>query len=471
MSTTILKITSVLKINRFIRIVSRIIADMGIVWPFVFIWSKVIKEIVNDDKINPEEKVTLLVINPTRFGNDPEILAKSKKIRILILPFDWLAKLLAIYWPSNLKSITNGDWGAYYNPSKYDNLDIISLQLSLRKFLSKFLKSLYKKLGIDAVISPGFHYKHNYDIGLVSKEIGTPYIVVQRERFCAGVPNKALFFNNLMRKCHKFKGSYILLQDEETREFLINSGYVSPDNIVTLGSLRMDDFGRRIKRISNSDNKSFHRKFRPKVTLFSFTSSSGLKSELRTKTFPTEPGVGYQKLFANVHASIAKLAMKNKDIDFVIKIKWRGIWLESIKRVCRDEGLDVRRISNLTITDNVNAHDLILNSDVICAFSSLTLLESAISKKPVIIPFFDEALRPEYQEAMSFFKYYYLFDCAGSRNEFENLIIERLTNPGPKLNAEYISKKYEAFEKHVGPLDGNILEKHEEWISRIIKNK
>ena len=53
-----------------------------------------------------------------------------------------------------------------------------------------------------------------------------------------------------------------------------------------------------------------------------------------------------------------------------------------------------------------------------------------------------------------------------SNKDGDILCTQRNVSPYP-----YISKKYEAFEKHVGPLDGNILEKHEEWISRIIKNK
>jgi hypothetical protein len=466
MFANIIRISSLLKINRTIRIMLRTIADLGIVFPFVFLYSKIIKEIAPDDKVDPEKRFTLLAINPTRFLGDLELLAESDKFRILTLSFNWQLRLLAIYWPSK----TNWDWDSYFNPDKCNDKNLTALQQALRKFLKKFLKNLYKKLDIDAVIGPSFYYQEDYDIGLISNEIGTPYIVIQRDRI-SGIPNKERTLYKKISRAYKFRASHLIIQDEEMREYLIKVGYVSRDNISNLGLLGMDKFVKKIKHMKDSDTIYNVNKSKQKVTLFSFPVSVGLKGKLNIHLFPDDPNAGYQRLFAKVHNTIADLALKNENIDFVIKIKWGGIWYESIDKLFRNRGLDIKKISNLKVLDNISAHQLILESDVVCGFSSSALLEAAIAAKPVIVPLFDEALRPEYQESIAYFYYYDLFDCASSVTEFEHLIMERLKNPGPKLSEEFMYKKYEAFERTVSSLDGNALEKYTETICNLINNK
>ena len=67
---------------------------------------------------------------------------------------------------------------------------------------------------------------------------------------------------------------------------------------------------------------------------------------------------------------------------------------------------DCESLKHLWASDFVPTSKLILESDVVCGFSSSALLEAAIAAKPVIVPLFDEALRPEYQESIAYFYYY-----------------------------------------------------------------
>ena len=48
------------------------------------------------------------------------------------------------------------------------------------------------------------------------------------------------FFTDRCRKLGKFQGSHIITHNEIIREIFVRSGYVAPDNITSLGCLRMD---------------------------------------------------------------------------------------------------------------------------------------------------------------------------------------------------------------------------------------
>jgi len=459
----LINILSLLKITRILKFLLRILADRGIVWPFVFIYSKVLKDVVPEDGTVPGGCPTILAINPGRFFGELESLANSKKLRVLKIPFDWQVRLLAIYWPTTI----DWDWKRYFNPDGNTDKDIIELQRDLRAFLRKFLSSLYKRMGIDCVIGATFYYAQDYDWGLVSNEIGSTFIVVQTDRVF-GSANKSYVMNRLVKPLEKFKGNHIITLDKDTAEILIQEGYVTSDRISSLGATRMDDFVKRVKQLRKSNDRQQTKNGRKKVTLFSFLPCVGLRARFKLKTFPDTPGVGYQKLFENVHVAIAKLAANNRDIDFVVKTKWGGIWFEGIERVCRENGIDISKIPNLTITGTANVHKLIFDSDVICAFSSMTLLEAGIASKPVVIPLFDEASRPEYQESMAFFDCYRLFDCAENVTEFEKLILDRLDNPGSKTRGKYLIEKETMFEKHVSSMEGNSLEKYVTLINQLI---
>jgi hypothetical protein len=114
-------------------------------------------------------------------------------------------------------------------------------------------------------------------------------------------------------------------------------------------------------------------------------------------------------------------------------------------------------------------HDLILESDVICAFTSTTVLESAISAKPVIIPYFDEALKAEFNELIEFKDNFHLMDITYSPDEFERLIIERLNSPA--VTKKCIKERYALFEKYVSSMEGDALDKYVNVINQVIKER
>ncbi len=471
MMDMLIKIMSILGITRIIKVVLRSIAEKGCTWPFVFISTKIIQEVKTKDENASKYKPTILVLISSKFRGD-EIEMLSGRFRVLKMPFEWQALILQIFWPSKI----DYDWGKYFsaedNVNSIDDNDrsMFKSQKDLRVFLKSFLSSLFKQLSIDCVLGAAFYYRQDYDWGLVSEELGVPYIIIQSDRI-TGASDMDYVINKKIKRCHKFVGSHIIVQDNLSKEALIKAGYIRPDKVSFLGLPRMDGF---VKKVKQSNKSYFNRKIdnrRPKVTLFSFIPVCGgikLKYGLRGN-FQEQREVGYQKLFENVHVAITRLAEQNREIEFVIKTKWKGTWLDNIENMCKRSGYDVNNINNLTITDSIDTHQLIFDSDVICAFSSTTLLEAGIAGKPVIVPLFDEALKPEYQKSLSFYECYQLFDCAGSMSEFENLILKRINDPGQKVAKEFMEKKYEMFEKYISSMEGNSSDKYIELVSHIIE--
>jgi len=446
-----------LRVFRYpLKLVARKVARLGVVWPFVYFCRKAITE-VHAGEI-PVGKPTLLALTPERFRGDLEILTSSGDFRVLKIPTVEVCRILSLFRGSE-----NFDLDKISRPD--DDESVNRIHRELRSFLKKFLTRLYKQLKVDCVIGTALWYEQDYDWGLVSDKIGVPYVVLHKENL-ATAPGHVERLIYSTRRLGEFKGSYIIVHNEIVKDALVCSGYVALDKTSSLGCLRMDSFVKRVKRATKIDRypSNHHRK---KVVLFSFHRGAGLWGT--TDSWPQDRNVGLSRLFENVHVAFAQLAMDNSTVDFVIKPKWGGRWLDEIDYVFRKNKIPVRKLENLSIVVDVNVHDLILKSDVVCGFGSTTQLEAAIAGKPVIIPYFDEALRPEYADFIHFKNEFHLFDVAHNPEELKALVISRLDKP--MIGQDCMRKRYSAFEKYVSSLNGDALEKYTRVIKRIIRER
>jgi len=449
-------------VNNFIKYILRNAFRLRISWALVLFYSIIIKVVKPKNGSVPLNKPTILALTPFRFRGDLNILSDSRQYRVLGLPDKWEVILLRVFWPSNISEIRSEQ---YYRTSGNDK--DVRFQNNLRKSLKLFLLSLYSKLKVDCVISAGVHYETDIKLGLVSEEIGVPYIVFHREGIY--MPRALEALENEYRNLGKFVGTHIVVHNEDIKATLIKSAFAGPDEVSVLGCLRMDNFIRRIQLSNINYCSTVLPNNKKVVTLFSFTHGSvavGVNNAIRH--FSKERNEGFIKLFEHVHASIAQLAIQNKDVEFVIKLKWGGEWAEEIECVLRKNNMDISKIKNLQIMIDIDAHDLILRSDIICGFSSTTLLESAIAGKPVIIPYFDEALKKEYTDFVEFKDSFHLFNVAYSIKEFERLIVECLRSP-IKISESQMNGRYALFEKYVSRMSGNALDKYVETVNNAIK--
>jgi hypothetical protein len=430
-------------------------------WPLVYIYSKAIEEVQPKTGKVDNDKPTILALNSDRFRGDLEILANSNKFRLLRLPFDWQCYILALFNVSEVMIKYGSD--VYFNPR--DNKKLIRKQYKSRKLLKIFLSSLYTRLKVDCVIGAAVHYRHDFDLGLVSNEIGTPYIVLQKESAFLSSYKGSKWYSELLKQWNGFKGRHIIVGNEIARDTFVDSGYIASKNISALGVLRMGEYVARVKSYNNVHfNKSSH--IRKKVTLFSFYHGAGLEDLI--PQWSGNQKHGFVRLFELLHVSMARLAMQMRDVDFVIKPKWGGSWITKIETVLKENNIDVNKIENLSIIHDANVHNLIFSSNVICSFQSTVMLEAAIhADKKIIIPYFDEAKSSEYEGYLWFKDYYHLFDVAHSVDEFDKLIIEGLEKPR-RIDGGLLQKRYALFEEYVSIMNGDVLGKYIKVMNDVI---
>ena len=113
--------------------IARKVAALGIIWPFVFIYRKVIKEVRPKTGKVSSDKLTLLALNSFRFRGDLEILADSREFRVLKIHLRWQARIQSLFLTRRV------EFSEHYNPN--DEF-LIRMQKELQTFLEKFLSSL-----------------------------------------------------------------------------------------------------------------------------------------------------------------------------------------------------------------------------------------------------------------------------------------------------------------------------------------
>jgi len=394
---------------------------LGVYWPIVFVYSRVIKEVASAHR--KKDLPAILFLNHIRFRKDVEVLANTGEFRVLIIPEIWQARILTQFYP---RGVTKTQ---IFFPEKY--VEVVEAKRRLHDFLRNFLPHLYRILGIRCVVGASFFYSKDHDWGTISDEIGVPYVLIPRENYALETPDHIRYKdkdNYYELKNISFSGSMIICQNESLRDFFIDFGIVTPQRIIALGCLRMDEFIRNVKSYKKNVSK------RKKVVFFSFTLGANLKGHPDHVAYfvnvhwPSKPDVGWAKLFESTHSAYAKLAMKRPDVDFIFKPKWLGKWKDNIEEAISNQGIDIQRITNLYFTEE-DAGNLILDSDVVCGFGSNTIIEAGFARKPVIIPMYYEANRRDYAEYIHFHNYYHIFDIAESEKAFVNLIEEKLSNP------------------------------------------
>lgn len=440
--------------NKTMKLFIRGAAACRLYWPFAYIYSKLFLQ-----RIKPEHgetdplKPNILAIKPHYFVRDLEILADTREFNILKIPSKWQSMILRVYWEDN--AWIDGE-KSYYQPVKPE---IIEYQKRLRGFLKKFLKAFYKINKIDCVIASNVTYKDCYDWGLVTKEIGVPFIVLQRENLfaCKGLMN---WWRNIIGNwLGRFHGSNVVFHNSKVKELYLSTGYATEDQLAVLGCLRMDKYLRRLKEYDFSSGKKYNR-----AALFSFHHIANLETMYKEYF---NPEIGWAKLFHNVHMTFARTAIANPDKEFIIKPRYTKVFTAHIRNVLEKEGLCLKDIPNLIIDAELNPHDIILTSDVVCAFGSTVILESGIARKPVIVPYFDEALRPEYQDFILLKDYFRYFDIATSPEDLQKKIEYRFTNN--LVSEDYYNKMKELFEQYVSSFDANSTDKYVKYIGDRIK--
>ena len=433
--------------SRLKRKLRRTLLAMGIYGPLV---NKVAKGVHDYCPPAGDSNLKILALKPERFRGDLDILVNEFEFHIVQFKKGWQQKLLELFWTDGF-SLEH----TYYRPEP-GSLDE-KVQKRTRAFLRRFLPKLLKKLKVDCVLAAATYYLDDWDYANVLDELGFPYVVIYRE--CLPGSQKDIDFQvELAMRLGRFPGSHLILYTEIVRRELIRCGFVNPERISAPGCMRMDSLLHSIREPRPVRERKL-------VTLFSFVHCNGVPHI--GNDFIKERDRGFVQLFDQVHLSFVQLALEHPEMDFVIKPKWGGTWIDEMQIPLTPHGIDIRAVPNLKILPEANAQEVILDSDVVIGFGSTVLLEAGVARKPIIVPHFAEAVLPEYNEYVLLQDEYGAFDIATSAEHLKQLVLDRLADPS--VSEEAMNIREDAFERFLSPLDGNASQSYARIIRQAVE--
>jgi hypothetical protein len=412
---------------------------------------------------NSKKRITILSIDPERHRGDLDSLSTVSKFRILHIKQRWTNLLICTIYKKNDLNVNDFFLGSSDSNQSKEHIKALSL-------MTGFINALYSISKVDCTVNVNYRYAGDFYWVKSSLSIGVPHIMLYRE--CRLQKNSRIYDEVVIR--HKMinaeYASHIIVHNQTTKDSFIESGYSDGSNITVAGALRMDNYLQKIKSLDTKKNNSNRRM---KFVLFYFPYNMSLFGKNNGIPVKDEYSYAYriwngrEKFFIDFHEALIELSIELPDVDFIIKPK--DVMMEFMSWKFYTNILDksaIKMNANYSIQPYSDVHDLILESDVVCSFQSSTVIEAAISGKPVILPVFDE-----YRNTPNFNDFFWnrhldLFDIATSKNHLKDLIKKQLTSP-------YVPKKVqqqrkEVFELFFDDIKGNALKKYSTVIQKVV---
>ena len=414
---------------------------------------------------NPNNRVTIFALDSDRYRGDLDVLASSPLLRVLCIRNKWQGVLIRCLYKNNKVNPLD------YSRSLPGSYLYDKVKKPAQMFMCDFLKVLFSIIKVDCVTSVSYRYIDDIDWTLASEKNNIPYIVFYRE--CLLNEGERMYSDVVDRhKLFNFHGSHIIVHNETCKKSFIESSFFNENKISVIGALRMDKYLTSLKR-----NYKHVEKRRKRFILFYFPYNMSLFG--KSGNYPSDYKYKYafsiwperEKYFEEVHSAIAELAIEFPNIDFVIKPK--NIMMKSpawkyYERVLDKMDFNVDKYDNYSIEPNSDVHDLILNSDVICSLQSSTVIESAISGKPVILPIFENYRSSENYKDFFWKKHIELFNIPNNKKHFKELIIDLISHPN--VSESILNKRKKIFKFFFNDLEGVSLDKYVNVITNVVES-
>jgi hypothetical protein len=408
-------------------------------------------------------KRTILALDSERYRSDLDILATSGEFRVLHIKQSIQTILMLSCYKEGVSILDIKKADINTNSELYlEHKASIELHKSV-------LKYLYKILGINIVLTVNYRYFPDYDWTLASESLGVRYIMLYRECLL-NVPRIYESVVNRHSKFGIFHGTKIIVQNDICKKSFLDSGYVDEARIVVCGALRMDSLYSKINsnKIFNSEYNRFVLFYFPyNMSLFG---KNGKTNEIKHK-YAFNIWNGRERLFIDLHEAIIELANKYKNIEFIIKPKkemTQGKSWEFYLNTVSQCNIDVNKLNNYKVLPDANVHDLILNSGVICALQSSTVLESAIARKRIVFPLFNKYSCSKNYADFGWSDNLDLFDVAYSKQSFIDLVELCLSNQNIDNNT--MIKRESLFKKYFYKIDEGAINRYAKEIINAIQN-
>ncbi len=262
-----------------------------------------------------------------------------------------------------------------------------------RAFCHELWPHLRRRLGIDLVLSGNFSYFAEQELIAALEVHGTPFVAMHKE--CLKTPGLAPFFEyTYSNRKLPFRGSAITVYNNIERDIQIAAQVAPPERITVTGMPRMDEIHRWRRAHAGRGTAG---DATPRVLFMSFNAGTGAPKIQHKgdrgweELAPEFEGVSFTDLVTGTHAAMVNLARDNPDIRVAIKTKNHATALKTIEQAF---GKGFKPPANLEFVIGGDPFELIVGSDVMCAFNSTSLFEALAAGIPIVQPMFDEAADP-----------------------------------------------------------------------------
>ena len=317
-----------------------------------------------------------------------------------------------ICWPSFvLNSISSALLAPGLTNNRYltTNPAVEATKVKYKKFLVNVWRHYIAARPVAVVISVNFGYYVQREFAAALEEVGTPFIVLQKENLNGITPRRAEFWRTVYSKGRgKFSGRKILVYNNFERELEISSGIVEPERVIVTGMPRLDAIHRWRREYAGQPCANMAQ---PKVLFFTFTPKDKIPHVVSKKrsSRPRVKGTSrvlekiesdfteldWEQLCVGTHEAILEFARARPDVQIIVKTKrinsQKSIAINLLKR-------DGKMPSNLKIICGGDPFRLLIESSVVVGFNTTGLLEALAVGKPVIVPCFGEARKKELKD-------------------------------------------------------------------------
>lgn len=425
----------------FYGIAIKLCARLGLIWLLVTLTKLFL---IGNKSADKAGKKRILVLKPSRFRGDMQVLERTGKFEFLQLPEEWQGRILYSFFDADpsFEAVFQPDHPAQHNAHK-----------KLTVFMKKFLPALHKATGIDAVISAAVHYQGDYLWGKHASQLGVSFIVFHRECFHTTKERRDFWIEKWKPTGDNYIFDFCIFHNEVIRKNYADSCVFPLEKTASCGALRMDEF-----------LEKFYQKYpeppkQRQITLFSFSHAVGLGGKVSLWSDYDKPE-GFTGMFEDVHAAFARFAQKHPDVECILKPKWGGQWVDEFFKVFERHNLDFDTLPNLKIIEQTDVHQLIFDSSVVCSYGSTTILESSIIGRPVVVTVMNEALREEYTDQIQMRDDLDCYDVVKNEEEF-HATLERLLDD-PVVPKDIQEKREALFDKWISPVKANACEQYTE---------
>lgn len=356
---------------------------------FSFIYAIIFLFFLKEISKKKNYKKKILVLNKDRFWNDLEELDKSSELLFIYFEKEKISLLTEPFVKTIRNKIIPATWN-YYKDSEFFNkyLNLHS------KFIFYFLKFLKFFINLDLIITPSLWYLQDKAFERGSNFLNMKFIYLHKENTL----DSSLYRSNLKyldAKLMKFqKNCQIIVYNNSTKKIILNSKKIDANKIFVLGCPRIDPLVKFKNIIPN------------KITLSSFRYNLGNMLINSEASHQLETDDANLKLFFNnVHSTFIDLAIKFKDHEFIIKVKYSHIWNELIEKLIiqKEKKLNYK-INNLKIISREKTMEEILrDTKILIGINSLSLIEARVIGIPCIVPNFKEI--SQFENALYFKKF------------------------------------------------------------------